>query len=566
MSTQTAALLQEGLGGIQVGEQIGQGGFATVYRGYDPHGDIPVAIKVINPELIARSVKLPSGKKVSPKGNGVMSILARALREGRILMRTTHKHIVRVFRVGEVRLSDDPEIPPAVYVVMELMEGGTLLDVMNSGQLWSELEIVDRICELLDALAEVHPKVIHRDIKPENVMLDAGGVVKLVDFGIAHSKGTQTETRTQMGMTLGTLHLMAPEQSGKAATVTPATDLYAIGQLLYMLLARKPIHMAFWLMKRDCAEGRPEWQGMWDGVPDVLRPIIEKATERDPEDRYSEACVMHAALLAVRGDLQVTIPAPPRPVNPTIVAFADDGLPDDIGEGQVLPFTGGSCPALPAEVTTPIEDLSSGGTSLPWDDDEVRPSRKRRSLALALAFLVPVIALGGWLWSTADGNGEVLETDPPPAVLTKASQEFEVSSSAEPVVDPQPELVDAAPVEPEIPEVIELEPEAMVVHKEPAKVSTPKATVTAAPREAEIPEPAPEANPLITVSGDAQRVWLAQGGTFHQLPATLPAGDYHVYAQFPGGERTLARTDWVHVADGAPMRIICMDGVGCAPK
>ena len=202
--------------------EIGRGGMGIVYRAHDSRLGRAVAVKV-----------LTTAASLSPEGQ------ARAEREARLLSRVDHPHVVHVWSV------EDSEGLPAI--VMEWIDGESLAESRRGG-VTPLRDAVGIVRDLAGAVAAIHAAgIIHRDIKPANVLLAAPGaggrpVPKLVDFGLARpdSDGAGGVTRTSAA--IGTPAFMAPEQTGLVPAlgpVGPATDIHALGALLYWLLCGK---------------------------------------------------------------------------------------------------------------------------------------------------------------------------------------------------------------------------------------------------------------------------------------------------------------------------------------
>jgi hypothetical protein len=197
------------LGRYALVEQLGAGGFGTVWLAHDERLDRPVAIKRI------------------PVAGGAA---ARAEREALAAARLSHPAVVALFEAG--RDAD------AVYLVSELVRGSTLDDLLAEGAL-SDRDVLLIGVALCDALSHAHARgVVHRDVKPGNVLVpespDDGVVAKLTDFGIARLAGDDALTAT--GDVVGTLAYMAPEQAEGRGT-TAASDLYSLALVLYEALS-----------------------------------------------------------------------------------------------------------------------------------------------------------------------------------------------------------------------------------------------------------------------------------------------------------------------------------------
>ncbi len=265
-----------GSGRYLVGEVLGRGGAATVYRGLDTKLQVERAIKVLSAarqtDRIAR---------------------VRFLNEARTMAALHHPGIVPVHDV-----IDEPE---GAVMVMELVDGWSLADRVQGRGPLAPREAAWVVSEVLLALHAAHEAaVVHRDVKPQNILLTAAGVPKLTDFGIARNADIDTITRP--GASVGTDGYMAPEQREDAALVGPQADVYAAGATLWFVLTGEPPGDLF----------DPQTHARLAAVPRELAAIITKATRREPAHRYGSALEMALALQDATVDLRSGgIGAPP---------------------------------------------------------------------------------------------------------------------------------------------------------------------------------------------------------------------------------------------------------------
>ena len=198
---------------LEVLGKIGQGGMGVVYKARQPRLDRLVALKV-----------LPKALAATP------GFIERFTREGRVLARLNHPHIVAVHDFGESG--------GFCYLLMEYVDGVNLRQAMKTGRFSpaQALRLVPDICAALQAAHE--QGVLHRDIKPENILLDSKGRVKIADFGIAKLMGEPASEilLTQSGARLGTAPYMAPEQVEQPAAVDHRADIYSLGVVFYEML------------------------------------------------------------------------------------------------------------------------------------------------------------------------------------------------------------------------------------------------------------------------------------------------------------------------------------------
>ncbi|GGK91582.1 serine/threonine-protein kinase [Mangrovihabitans endophyticus] len=274
--------------------RIGVGGMSEVWQGHDEVLDRAVAVKIMSP-AVESALEGMTGTE-----------LVRT--EARSAARLAHPNVASVHDFGTAQ-SPGRDVP---YIVMELVDGHTLNDHLNGGAL--DWQIGVRICaEVAAALAAAHAEhVVHRDIKPANIMLTPAGA-KVLDFGIAAAVGTPDPDPE--GPVMGTPAYVAPERF-EGLPATPATDMFALGVLLYhCLTGRLPWHA-------DTQTGLVEAQRYAD--PDPLPPIeglapevidlCSRCLDRDPLERPT--ALVAALLLAESVDARVYVPL----VNPTLAA------------------------------------------------------------------------------------------------------------------------------------------------------------------------------------------------------------------------------------------------------
>lgn len=264
----TSDLVGQRLGQYEILAVLGKGGMATVYRARQPSIGRDVAIKVIKPELAETS-----------------GVLERFQREAAMIATLSHLHILKVFDYGQ---QDD-----MVYLVMELLAGGSLSDLIAKGAL--PIPAVTRLIEQIgQALDYAHQRgIIHRDLKPQNVLLDDAQNAFLTDFGIAKMIGN-SNAMTQTGMVMGTPAYMAPEQ-WSGGMVDARTDLYAMGIMLFqMLTGNLPYDgdTPFRIMHMHIYEEPPSIVTANPVIPRSIEKVINKAIAKNREDRYESAEAM----------------------------------------------------------------------------------------------------------------------------------------------------------------------------------------------------------------------------------------------------------------------------------
>ncbi|HMV69530.1 MAG TPA: serine/threonine-protein kinase, partial [Myxococcota bacterium] len=256
-------------GRYQLVEKLGEGGMATVWRAFDERLQVWRAVKILAPQFAQKK-----------------KLMARFETEAQMMALLEHPHIVRVYDVDT-----DGE---RAFIVMELVEGGSLVDWLDRHGAMPPRLTVDVLVDVCQALAYAHQRdVVHRDIKPHNIMIDRRGVCKLTDFGIARA-GDDDQNLTRTGAVMGTWGFMAPEQRTDSKHIDHRADVYAMGATLYSLVCnRTPVDLF-------AADQDPE---MLAGVPEALVPVLRKACAYRPQDRHETVEALAAALLAVRDAL-----------------------------------------------------------------------------------------------------------------------------------------------------------------------------------------------------------------------------------------------------------------------
>ena len=314
-----ANLIGQTLGGkYRLDEMIGEGGFATVYRGVQLDLGRVVAVKVLD-ERLAHSP----------------AFIERFQREAEATFSLKHRNIVEVF--------DFQESDGLYYMVMEYVDGPTLRKVLqrqgavaqrsededegtrlheddedgstrlhrNSAH-YEALEVglvAQIISDVCDALTHAHGLgIIHRDLKPDNVLLAQPGLAKLGDFGIAR---VQTDVRmTRTGLRIGTLSYMSPEQIVGSKTLDLRSDIYSLGIVFYELLAGSPPFSSaegeLAMLQMHLHQAPDPLYRRREGVPPAVEAIVLRCLEKEPGKRYQSAAEVKQALLAVVRPLPIS--------------------------------------------------------------------------------------------------------------------------------------------------------------------------------------------------------------------------------------------------------------------
>ncbi len=335
------------LGAYEIVGELGHGGMATVYKGYHRALNRYVAIKMIHQAQAADDVSR-----------------ARFAREAQIVAGMHHPHIVPIYDYAESER--DP------YLVMKFIDGCTLKTVLADGPI--ELrDVLDIIKPLASAIDYAHSQgVLHRDIKPANVLLDKSGTVYLSDFGLARLM-EHGATTMSVDMMIGTPYYMSPEQGRGVTELTPATDIYSFGVVLYeLLVGRVPYNEGtpLFIVHAHISKELPAPSSINPNISPLAEMVLLRALAKDPDDRYPNATQMVEELAdALKGVENVA-------VNVQALHTAADSL----------------AKARPELQSASIKRAKASTVASPQT-----AARNRRGLiagALAVAVLVPVLWFG----------------------------------------------------------------------------------------------------------------------------------------------------------------------------
>ena len=250
--------------------QIASGGMATIYAGIDTRLDRPVAVKVMHAHLANDE-----------------AFVARFIKEAKATAALSHPNIVSIQDQGWNQGG-----PPAVFLVMELVEGSTLREFLNENGSLSVEQTIQFITPVLSALSAAHLiGIIHRDIKPENILISKDGRIKVADFGLARNMTMAQTLTAESSVVLGSVSYLSPEQVQRGIA-DARSDVYAIGIVLFeMLLGKKPydgespIQIAY----RHVNDRIPNVRDLKPEIPEVIAELIFQATAPNPDQRPKDA-------------------------------------------------------------------------------------------------------------------------------------------------------------------------------------------------------------------------------------------------------------------------------------
>jgi serine/threonine protein kinase/beta-lactam-binding protein with PASTA domain len=430
----------------RVDRLLAHGGMSSVYRGTDTRLDRPVAIKIMDPRFADDR-----------------SFVDRFVREAQSAAQLHHPHVVAVHDQGEEG--------GLAFLVMELVDGGTLRDLLEEkGPL--DVALALSVTEpVLSALAAAHRAgLVHRDVKPENVLIGragphTGGVVKVADFGLV--RAVASAGTTSSSVILGTVAYLSPEQVS-TGVADARGDVYSSGILLYeMLTGRAPYtgDTAISVAYRHVNDDVPRPSELRPDLPPALDDLITRATRRDPALRPADAGEFLTELTAVRaqlGLLPVSVPVP--------VSHGQGDLADTERTLPRIPQVPDTEKTMPVNRPAATRALGHPGTPPPGvpltgqvppppprrrsEPEPAKPADNRKRIALiAAAVLLFGGLIGAFAFILTDTGGDKTATVPKLVGLNQAaagdalravkltpqfSQEFDNSAPSNTVLRAEP--------------------------------------------------------------------------------------------------------------------------------
>ena len=280
---------------------IGRGAVGAVYRATQIKLNRLVAIKVLLGQAFA-----------TPEDH------ARFHSEAMTVAQIQHPNVIQIFDIG-----DEADVP---YLAVEFLEGGTLEGKMTG----TPMRIPDAlrmVYQIARGVGAAHAKgVIHRDLKPANILLTADGIPKVADFGLAKQLGAESQTMT--GAVLGTPAYMAPEQAaGQVRQLSPRTDVYALGVILYQCLTGVAPHRGdsiLQTLERVRTEVALPVRYHRSEIPPELEEVVSRCLRKAPAERYATADALADDLARVAGQWtkgRIAQPKPAKDATLGILAF-----------------------------------------------------------------------------------------------------------------------------------------------------------------------------------------------------------------------------------------------------
>ena len=338
---------------------LANGGMGTIYEGLDTRLDRKVAVKIMHPHLAQDE-----------------EFITRFIREAKAAASLSHPNIVNVMDQGWNQSGI-----PAVFLVMELVEGQTLRELISSKSSFSVNETINYLSPVISALAAAHQiGIVHRDIKPENILISNDGRIKIADFGLARGTNLGQTMTAEASVILGSVSYLSPEQVQRGIS-DARSDIYSIGVMAFEMLTGKrphisdsPLQIAYLHVNEDI----PRVSSKGIKLPKDLDELIYAATSRNPDDRPKDGATF-ASLLR---NIQIKSDPSKKQMS----------LELDLPIRQETPKPSKRKEKVEEELTREI----TREISKPENKEKFKkPKRKFRKVALILAVAV---GIGGW-WS-----------------------------------------------------------------------------------------------------------------------------------------------------------------------
>ena len=348
-------------GRYQLISQIAQGGMASIYSALDTRLDRKVAVKIMHPHLAQDE-----------------AFVTRFIREAKAAAALTHPNAVSVQDQGW-----NTNGVPAVFIVMEMVEGNTLREYLEESGKFSVAQTLQYLSAILGALAAAHKLgIIHRDIKPENILISHDGRIKIADFGLAHGALIGSTLTAESSVVLGSVSYLSPEQVQRGISDS-RSDVYSTGILAYELLVGEkpfsgdsPIQIAYMHVNNRV----PRVSQSRSDIPKELDELIYSATSSNPDERPRDAGVFLNAIQDIaraldpkRNQLSLELDIPLQKISEKPSRMKKKSKPEPVKE---------------VTQEKPIREMTAG--------TKRRISKRVRRNRIIAAMLAVALGIGGW--------------------------------------------------------------------------------------------------------------------------------------------------------------------------
>jgi serine/threonine protein kinase/beta-lactam-binding protein with PASTA domain len=390
MSDLTGELID---GRYQLIRQMATGGMASIYEALDTRLDRKVAVKIMHSHLAQDE-----------------QFVERFIREAKAAAALSHPNIVAVQDQGW-----NQNGTPAIFLVMEMIEGHTLREYLNEQTRLSVTDGIKFLLPVLGALSAAHKiGIVHRDIKPENILISKEGRIKIADFGLAKGPllgGTMT---AESSVILGSVSYLSPEQVQRGVADS-RSDIYSIGITAFEIFTGKkpfegaePIQIAYMHVNNRV----PKISTVISGVPDSLDDLIYRATSANPDERPRDATIFHDELSRIshalnpkENQLSLELDIPIEPMRPKPSRKSLRAKVKEITEAIPTP--------APRETTEEVRKRKKASKRV----------RRNRKIALLMAVVVGIV---GWYVLIGPGSRVVVPS-------TVGASQIEVSAALDPL-------------------------------------------------------------------------------------------------------------------------------------
>jgi eukaryotic-like serine/threonine-protein kinase len=366
-------------GKYRVDQVLGVGGMGVVVAATHVQLNTKVALKFLLPEVLNE-----------PK------IVDRFVREARSAVQIQSEYVARVTDVSTL-----PSGSP--YMVMEFLEGQDLAEHLAKNGPLPVTQVVGYLLQACEAVAEAHSLgIVHRDLKPANLFLAQRNrreaIVKVLDFGISKSKDSGALNLTKTASMMGSPYYMSPEQMKSSRDVDPRSDIWAIGIIMFELLAGSPPFEGATITELvvSVTTGKlPSIRELRPEVPSGLADVIVKCLQRDPDKRYADVGALAKAL---------------APFGPPRSDVSVERISRILGAASIQPPPQG----MPAGSTVTTASSTMQGTASAWANSQESSRPKHRGLVIMLAAVVAMLAISVIVWKLTSSRPV------PPAVASTA--------------------------------------------------------------------------------------------------------------------------------------------------
>ena len=360
-------------GRYQLISQIAQGGMASIYSAIDTRLDRKVAVKIMHPHLAQDE-----------------AFVNRFIREAKAAAALTHPNAVSVQDQGW-----NTNGVPAVFIVMEMVEGHTLREYLEESGKFGVAQTLQYLTAILGALAAAHKLgIIHRDIKPENILISNDGRIKIADFGLAHGALIGSTLTAESSVVLGSVSYLSPEQVQRGISDS-RSDVYSTGILAYELLVGEkpfsgdsPIQIAYMHVNNRV----PRVSQSRSDVPKELDELIYSATSTNPDERPRDASIFLSAIQDIsraidpkRNQLSLELDIPLQKISEKPSRAKKKSKAEPVKE---------------ITQEKPIREMTAG--------TKRRVSKRVRRNRMIAAMLAVVLGIGGWYALIGPGSRVVV--------------------------------------------------------------------------------------------------------------------------------------------------------------